>query len=393
MRRILFFALMAGSSPALAQQQQDDNSQTIVVTGQRIQDFRDALARCLARHCPPNEDADATLALAEALFLNGRYPDAHSAVRASIGRNRDQASAYPEPVSDLYRANTRLARHIGLDREARTSAFEILNALQAGIPTEDHRHFTARFEIAEMQMMSGNFAGARRELARLARMARAAGREDVAVTAELRDRWYELVAFPQGGTVGELTEWSRRTAPAERMRTIGARIVLARFYRGEGDTARADALLAEIGQQSRTTARRRLLSAPRYQLYQEELRPPDDADIDEMLRFSNALKRVTENYEGKWIDVGFWILPNGHVSSLELLRSGSNPDWSRPLMDSIRGRLYSEGTEPTYRLERYTMTAGFESTTGTHIQVRGPGARVEYLDLTANAPDTPPPSR
>lgn len=393
MRRVLLFTLIAAASPALAQQpQQGDEQQTIVVTGQRIQDFRDALARCLARNCPTNEDADATLALAEALFLNGRYPEARTAVRGSIGRNRRQASAFPEPVSDLFRADTRLARHIGLDREARISAFEILNSLQAGIPAEDHRHFTARFEIADIQMMSGNFAGARRELARLARMARAAGREDVAITAELRDRAYELVAYPQGNTRSELIEWSQRTAPAERMRAMGARILLARFYRSEGNTARADALLAEIGQQSRATTRRRLLSAPRYQLYQEELRPPDDADLAEILLYSNALKRVTESYADKWIDVGFWILPDGHVSSLELLRSGSNSDWSRPLMDSIRGRLYSEGTEPTYKLERYTMTAGFEEVTGTHIRARGPGARVEYLDLTANAPDTPPPS-
>lgn len=395
MRLALLVALMV-ASPALGQPQtqRDDDQATIIVTGQRIRDFRDALAHCLARHCPTNEDADATLALAEALFLNGAYADAHNTVRASIGRNRRQAGAYPEPVSDLYRANTRLARHIGLDREARTSAFEILNALQAGIPQEDHRHFTARLEIAEIQMMSGNLAGAQRELARLARVARAAGREDVAIIAELRDRWYELVAFPQGNARSELIQWSRRTEPAQRMRAIGARILLARVYRSEGDNARADALLAEIGRQSQAGARRRLLFAPRYQLYQHEVgRTDGDEAVDTAIRAGNVLNRVTENYEDKWIDVGFWILPNGHVSGLELLRNGANPDWAQPLLESIRGRLYSEGTEPTYRLERYTMTAGFEDVTGSHLRRRGPGARVEYLDLTTNAPDTPPPAQ
>lgn len=388
MRFIMVLALLATGSPALAQQ--EDDQPAIVVTGVRIQDFRDRLAQCLARHCPPNEDADATLALAEALFLNGEYPDAHRAVRASIGRNRDQARAYPEPVSDLYRANTRLARHIGLDREARSSSFEILNALEAGIPRPDHRHFTAHFEIAETQMMSGNFPGARRELARLVRAARAAGREDVVVIAELRDLWYELVAFPNSDARTRLIAWSRRAEPAERMRAIGARILLARVYRSEGETARADALLAEIGQASRTTARRRLLSAPRYQLYQQESMAGGDTSQDEAVAFGNVLNRVTENYEDKWIDVGFWILPNGHVSGLEVLRQGSASDWSQPLLTSIRGRLYSEGTEPSYRLERYTMTAGFETVTGTRVRRRGPGARVEYLDLTANAPDAPP---
>ncbi|MEA3028958.1 MAG: hypothetical protein QOG13_283 [Sphingomonadales bacterium] len=382
---LLASAAAPAQQPALA----DGEPETIVVTGQRLQDFRDALARCLARNCPPNEDADATLALAEALFLNGVYAEAHAAVRASIDRNRGQARNYPEPVSDLYRANTRLSRHIGLDREARTSAFEILNSLQAGIPQEDHRHFTALLEIAEIQMLSGNFAGARRELTRLARAARAVGREDVAIIAELRDRWYELIAAP-GSTsaMSDLIEWSRRTEPAQRMRATGARLLLARVYRSEGDNARADALLAEIGRTTRMSAARRLLSAPRYQLLQYDVNRFEGEPTG-----SNVLNRVTENYEGKWIDVGFWILPNGRVSGLELLRSGANPGWADPLLGSIRGRLYSEGSEATYRMERYTMTAGFDTTTGSRIQRRGPGARVEMLDLTANAPDTPPPTQ
>jgi hypothetical protein len=384
MRAIVLFALLAAGSPAFAQR--EDDQPAIVVTGVRIQDFRDRLAACLARRCPPNEDADATLALAEALFLNGDYPDAHVAVRASIGRNRDQARGFPEPVSDLYRANTRLSRHIGLDREARSSAFEILNALQAGIPQEDHRHFTARLEIAEVQMMSGNFSGARRELARLARVARAVGREDVATIAELRDRWYELIAAPHSSSaMSDLIEWSRRTEPAQRMRSIGARLLLARVYRGEGDNGRADALLAEIGRTTRMGAARRLFSAPRYQLFQYDVNL-----FEGEVTGGNVLNRVTENYDDKWIDVGFWILPNGHVSGLEVLRQGAGSDWSDPLLTSIRGRLYSEGSEPTYRLERYTMTAGFETVTGTRVRRRGPGARVEYLDLTANEPAPPP---
>src|SRR4051812_8531172 len=115
----------------------------IVVTAQRIADYRARLAACLARHCPTNEDADATLALAEALFLSGQYHDARFAVRASLHRNHDAAGAFPEPVSDLYRADVRIARHLGLDGDTRASAYNILHALQRGIPHEDYRHFTA----------------------------------------------------------------------------------------------------------------------------------------------------------------------------------------------------------------------------------------------------------
>ncbi|MEA3031409.1 MAG: hypothetical protein QOG13_2734 [Sphingomonadales bacterium] len=394
-----FFALtlLASSAPIEAPAQTNDAQPTIVVTGPRMQEFRDRLAACLARHCPVNEDVDATLALAEALFLNGDYAAARTTVRASLGRNRNQARNYPEPVSDLYRAGSRITRHIGLDREARIDSFGILTALQAGIPQEDHRHFTARLEIAELQMVSSHlqsssFSGARRELQELARVARAAGREDVATIAELRERWYELIAYP-GSTsaMTALTEWAGRTEPAERMRANGARIILARVYRYQGDEARANALLAQVAQ-SGASARRRLIHSPHYTLGQQEMRLEGDQDLIEAIRYGNTLNRVTENYDNKWIDVGFWVMPDGRVSGLEIVRHGATPDWSEPLLEAIRGRTYSAGPEATYRLERYTFTAPMQQGTGSRIGHRAPNARAEYLDLTVEGQMPPPPA-
>jgi hypothetical protein len=392
MRRALYLGLLAAiSGPAVAQQQpRGGEPQDITVTGVRIQDYRDRLAACLARNCPVNEDVDATLALAEALLLTGEYRDARSFVRASLGRNRNQARSFPEPVSDLHRANARLARHIGLDREARTSAFDTLNALQAGIPREDHRHFTARFEIAETQMLSGNFPGARRELGRLIQAARAAGRLDVVTIAELRDLWYEMIAFPASDARGRLIRWSRLTAPADRMRATGAKLMLARVYRSDGDIARADALLAEIGRGG-ASAQRRLLHSPPYQLAQQEMRLEGDQDLLTGVAFGNTLNRVTENYEDKWIDVGFWVGPDGRVSGLEVVRRGANDGWAQPLLESIRGRTYTTGPEASYRLERYSYTATYETVSGSRMQRRSPAARVEYLDLTV-AEDPPRPA-
>ena len=77
---------------------------TITVTGHRLQAYRDALAACLARNCPTNEDVDASLALAEAQFVEGEYDEARFTVARALRRNRDAAGAFPEPVSDLYRA-------------------------------------------------------------------------------------------------------------------------------------------------------------------------------------------------------------------------------------------------------------------------------------------------
>jgi hypothetical protein len=387
MRRFAFLALAAtalAAAPAAAQTGRPDGS-TVTVVGRNLQHYRDRLAACLARHCPVNEDIDATLALAESLFLNGEYRDARSVVRASLGRNRDQARAFPEPVSDLYRAQARLARHIGFDHEARLAAFDILNALQAGIPAEDYRHFTARFEIAEMQMLSGNLRGAQRALHQLIGAARAAGREDVVVMAELRELNYELIAIPGGGDARwRLERWANLNGEADRLRATGARLTLARLYRRQGDIARSDALFAQVARTSAVGARRRLLYSPRFQLAQQGRMEWDETDMSSIPQ--NA--PFPDNMENGWIDVGFWVGPEGLVSDVEILRRGADASWSEPLLDSIGERRYASAPEASYKIERYTYTSGFYQATGSRLPTRSAAARVEYLDLTTSA-ETP----
>lgn len=393
MRRALLPGLLAClAAPAFARQQPPPQQQ-VIVTGVRLQDYRDRLAACLARHCPVNEDADATLALAEALFMTGDYNHAREAVTASLGRNRHQAAAFPEPVADLFRAHSRLSRHMGFDDQAARSTDEILRALQAGIPHEDYRHFTARFEQAELQMTMTHAARARRELATLARIARASGREDVATMAELRSLWYDYIVDQNGSARRQLADMADATDPARRMRATGAKILLARIYREEGNAARSDALLAQIGHGS-SGARRRLIVSPTYELVQQEHWLPDGISIDMATIFGNTLNRISENFEGKWIDVGFWILPDGHVSGLETVRRGAPDDWAAPVLEAIRHRVYSTANESSYRLERYTYTAEYSlHETGSRMRTRTPNARIEYLDLTTDeAPAAPPPA-
>src|ERR687897_725108 len=95
------------------------------------------------------------IALATCLILSAMPAAAQHETNAALRRNRDQARGDPEPVSDLFRAHSRLSRHMGFDRDALQSAHGTLNALQAGIRSEHHRHFSARFELAEMQLMMG----------------------------------------------------------------------------------------------------------------------------------------------------------------------------------------------------------------------------------------------
>jgi hypothetical protein len=288
-------------------------------------------------------------------------------------------------VSDLHRVQARLARHLGYDREARTAAFDILNALEAGIPTEDYRHFTARFEIAEMQMLSGNLIGAQRALHELIDAARAAGREDVVVMAELREVSYEMMAVPGGGdSRWQLERWANLEGEANRLRATGARLALARLYRNEGDIARSDSLLAQVAHTSSPGAPRRLVFSPRFQLAQQANMEGADMDVSAM----PMNLQIPDDMENGWIDVGFWVGPDGRVSDVEILRRGADASWARPLLGAIAGRRYTNAPQATYKIERYTYTSTLVQTTGSRLYVRSPRARVEYLDLTTSA-ETP----
>ena len=66
LRSCLLCSALALALPAAAQNAPSQNDgQTIVVTGQRLEDTRRALEACLARKCPPLEDMAATMAHTE----------------------------------------------------------------------------------------------------------------------------------------------------------------------------------------------------------------------------------------------------------------------------------------------------------------------------------------
>jgi hypothetical protein len=107
----------------------------------------------------------------------------------------------------------------------------------------------------------------------------------------------------------------------------------------------------------------------------------------------NSLMRMPENMRAMWIDIGFWVMPDGSVAGLELLRHGADPDWAEPLLESVRGRRYSTAGEPTYRVERYSYTSRLEAMTGSRGTAHSPRARADYFDLTdPNQPTPPPPT-
>lgn len=368
-------AILASLAAATASDQPAGETQPIVVTGERLSDLRARLEACLRRNCPPNEDIDATLALAEGEFLNGDYERAERWIRESIGRNQRHRRAYAEPVSDLYRSQGRVQSHQGRDQLAAQSTYEILRTLRAGIPAEDHRHFTARFEIVQMELRAGNRNGALRELRELIAQAEAAGRSDVVRRARMRELQLAYTLAPYGTNERRLVQLAHSVNPEERFEAVSARLFLAREYRDKGQIARADEMLAGIPRGDGDT--RALRYAPPIRLTATLTdNGPNPGILPGMDR---------DNFENAWIDVAHWIGPDGRVESVEIVRQGANASWAEPVLASIRGRQYepSNDSAPSYRLERYTYTATRGTRTGSRLMARTGTARVEYLDLTA----------
>jgi hypothetical protein len=385
MKLVLLTALLASAASQPAVQTPGE----IVVTGRRLADTEAALKACLDRKCPVNEDIDASLAHAENQMMAGRYEEARRTVLGSLSRNGRQAKKFPEPVSDLYRADALLANHLGLDRDYRASTIAILQALKEGIPKPDHRHFGARMEIAAMTGRLDDYEAAERVYRDLAADARKAGRPDIAALAEVRAILAEMKSSSQSRRYAapedikaRLARFARAQEPSGRAAAQTAAAVLARIALAEGKQAEAAAWLQSLpgGGSSALPA---LIYSPPYTLGQKESVGLYDGDLRNPMA-GNVLKRASGNFDDQWIDVGFWVQPDGRVSDVEILRKDGRTGWADPLLRSIAGRVYAKpaGGAPVYRMERYTYTAGYESRTGSRIAQRSPKARVEYVDLS-----------
>lgn len=390
-RLLITAAGMAMAMPATAQE--------IVVTGKPLAETAANLEDCLKRKCPPNEDIAATLAHAENQFMSGDYKTAQRTLHASLGRNRKHGEGFPVAVSDLFRANGRVAEHMGEGREYQLSTLDMRNTLKKSFGADDFRTMVADIEVGDSRTKLGFPEEAEAIYRDVERRALAAKQYRVAGFARFRLATIARNRFDNEPTSPNRKELDKRLAlltdnplPGGEEFVLAAKVLRARTDRKHGTGASTDELVKEFAAKGGADRPVLLYSEP---LSRIDLSSQTDANGDSA---RPSWTRLSTNRYGQWVDVGFWIGPDGKVSDAEVLRSSGDNAWAKPVLGNITRRVYAplktggDSTPGFYMIERYTLTARVsDGETGTRLRTREATPRIERLDLTADNYEAPKP--
>lgn len=366
----------------------------IVVTGKPLSATKAALDACVARHCPLPEDVAASLAHAENLFVAGDYKSARQTLNDAIARDKGGAKRFPVEVAGLYRANGRIAAHLGEAESYRVNTIAAVDALRAGLSDSDPRIFAQRVEIADMFGRLDRPEAALTMYRDVAHDAQRLRLPQIEGPARLRIAMLLARHTPDKSTMSSdarrafaaFDEVADDTRPEMRNYAFVARVLKAQLMARKGNSEALDAIIAEL--QTKGGAATPILI---------DSKPPQIGDRKESILDVDALQTATArmpvgSFEKQWIDVSFWIKPDGHVADAEVVRESETPPkwWIKPVLESVRSRRYAPlklaADDPgLLRIERMTYTSNFDaSVSGTRLRTRGDQPVIERLDLTSD---------
>jgi hypothetical protein len=374
---ILTFAMVT-AIPAFAQQAQpaepQDNS-AIVVTGTPLADSAKRLKDCLARHCPPNEDIDASLAYAENQFIAGDYQAGRETLAASHNRNRRFASTYPTEVADLSRAYGRLTNLSGYPEQGRLLQIDSLAALKAGLTSDDARVLAQRLETGDEYVKQGRVDAGEEVYRQVEKQARKAGQYNILSAAMLRPAMvYLALSKINAGYEGDARARIRRVEetrePELKEARAAAKILSARLAGQGNDMAAFEKAVS--GLDNERTDRAVLLYSPAM-----------DTEVPAGYRTGNY------NAAPQWMDVRYRVDLDGRVQDVEVLRTSENAEgyWKNIALSSIARRRYmpldlAGKANGLVRVERFSFVRDATDRTGSRMAERTNAGRISSMDIT-----------
>lgn len=358
----------------------------IVVTARPLSQTARDLAACMARHCPPPEEINATLAHAENQVVAGDYPGARQTLRAGRKRNLRYARQFPVEVAELSRASGRVASLNGFVVESRFGQIESHQTLKKGLGPNDPRTLQQRLEVGDVLARQGMLPTAVNLYEDVADQARNAGLPTVAARALFRkavllataasvDPAYRDAALRASRTL------ERSNEPAIAPYREGLILLRAQLAAMEGRPGAIDDAIAAM--RARPVRRPLLIFAPQIDV----ANLPQRGFLDDP---QTTPTWTTGRSDAEWADVSFWIAPDGSVRDVEVLRTSGKGigSWLSSVARALPLRRYAplamDATSPgLLRVERYSFVYDRFMPTGSRIVARSPYGRLEILDLTA----------
>jgi hypothetical protein len=361
----------------------------IVVTGRPLKQTAAELEECIKQHCSPDKDVSATLAHAENQFVSGDYSGSRTTLKKSLRRNRQHSESYPVPVSDLLRANGRIAEQVGEAKDYQLSMLDVRDTLKSAFGADDFRTLLAQIGVADSRAKLGFPDEAERGYRSVEQRALGLNQNRIVTLARLRQAVIVRARYEENPTT-ELRQQVDAMLNAVSLHPLAgaedfavvAEVMRARLDRKSGNVASTEAVIRAFARTGGADRPILLISEP---LSRIDLTKDTGGDIQS----TSAWQRYSTNGQGAWADVGFWVGADGHVGDIEVLRSNGSKDWLKPITENIAKRVYAplkqgEGARPGfYMVERYTLTARFsDDVTGSHLRMRESVPRVEMIDLT-----------
>jgi hypothetical protein len=351
----------------------------IIVTAPRTEQ---ALAECLARRCGVREDAITSIRHAQAQFSDGAYPEARKTLLASLHRNRRANDQDPRALSALWHALARVTLHNGDLQEYRRAALRsgsILARSTAVTPSERAR---GEVQMADALSMTGDPDGAVRGYRRVGNTARASGDVELAQIMELRAIYARSTFDGRPAARRALERAAQDGTLMPRARTA-ALALAAQLQTRPG--AKSEALLNDVPVQP-ADAPTMLLWAPKTSLSEQREAVNRALANNDSTLFNLLQPRSSEAKRYSWVDIGFWIRPDGRVEEVEVLRGSQQQGWTKDVVRSVKGRRYAafqagSDADGRYKIERVTLTFEHQTPSGSLIRRRTglPSYRFEEL--------------
>lgn len=355
----------------------------IVVQGERLSQ---ALRQCEARQCTVRRDAQVSIASAETLFRKGDYLKAKLLLAAAIDRNRRHEATSPKLVSSLYEAYATVSLHEGDEDGFRRGTRQQVRILRDHLPADDPAVVAKLTALSDMWLKLRDYRQAKLSYEAAEQKAARAGQAEMAALAAIRVAWLTAIAGGRSASRAMLDEIAAR--PVAQTGDLPDVIKVMRFRIDASDLTDAEMLrrARSIGGAYRETPL--LVVNPSYDFI-------DSAALNQAAsRFEMVTPipvRSSDVSSVQWVDVGFWIRPDGRTDEVEILRGTRSESWARSIVRQVEGRVYTrflpvdeaKRTAGQYRVERVTLRQRYVVPVGSLTPRRVPIGGVETLDLTA----------